>query len=455
VEEKLDKVRINEFIEAIMKVARGDYSVQIEMTEENNHLDALACGINMMVDDIRVIQETRLENERINLLNVQLQKAKDVAEESERLKSAFLANMSHEIRTPMNGILGFAELLEEPGLTGDEQREYVSIIQKSGLRMLNIINDIVSISKVESGQMEVTISQTDLNVQIEYIYKFFKPEAEQLGLNFFYKKALNAKAAIVKTDREKIYAILTNLVKNALKFTSAGSIELGYQMKDNYIEFFVCDTGIGIPKEQQQIIFERFRQGSESLNRNYEGAGLGLSISKAYVEMLGGRIWVESDPGKGSTFYFTIPLNAISEEPQVNVNDKKIMHENDQLHLKVPVLKILIAEDDSASARLLSMSVKIFGSDVMMASTGFDAIDACRNNQNIDLVLMDIKMPDMDGYEATRQIRQFNKDLIIIAQTAYSLKGDREKALAAGCNDYISKPIDRILLMNLINKYFN
>ena len=437
-----------------MKVARGDYSVQIELSKESDHLDALAIGINMMVDDIRISHETRLENERINLLNVQLLKAKEIAEESDRLKSAFLANMSHEIRTPMNGILGFAELLKEPGLTGDEQQEYISIIQKSGVRMLNIINDIVSISKVESGQMEVSITEIDINDQLEYIHTFFKPEADQHGLQLFFKKALHLKATIVKTDKEKIYAILTNLVKNALKFTYKGSIELGYKIKDDYFEFFVCDTGVGIPKEQQQFIFERFRQGSESLNRNYEGAGLGLSISKAFVEMLGGRIWVESELGKGSIFYFTIPRNANQEEKQINENDKKTMDENNQLHTKAPGLKILIVEDDSASARLLSMSVKVFGGDVMMAGTGFEAIDACRNNQDIDLVLMDIKMPDMDGYEATTLIRQFNKDIIIIAQTSYSLTGDREKALAAGCNDYISKPIDRTSLMNLINKYF-
>ena len=449
-EEKLDKVRINEFIDAIMKVARGDYSVQIELTDENNHLDALACGINMMVDDLMVMHKTRLENERINLLNVQLLKAKEIAEESDRLKSAFLANMSHEIRTPMNGILGFAELLKEPDLSGDEQQEYISIIQKSGARMLNIINDIVSISKVESGQMEVSISATDINDLLEHIHNFFKPEAEQHGLQLFFKKVLHPNAAIVKTDKEKIYAILTNLVKNALKFTKKGSIELGCQMKDNYFEFFVRDTGIGISKEQQQFIFERFRQGSESLSRNYEGAGLGLSISKAYVEMLGGCIQVESEPGKGSTFYFTIPYNADQEEQQVN--NKKAMEEYKLVHPEVHGLKILIVEDDTASAKLLSIAVKIFGGDIIMVNTGFEAVEACHNHPDIDLVLMDIKMPDMDGYEATRQIRRFNKDLIIIAQTAYSLVGDREKAVAAGCNDYISKPINKTLLIDLIYK---
>jgi PAS domain S-box-containing protein len=244
----------------------------------------------------------------------ELVKAKEQAEESDRLKSAFLANMSHEIRTPMNGILGFTELLKEPGLTSEEQKKYVNIIENSGDRLLNIINDIISISKVESGQMTVFISETNVNTQIEYIYSFFKPEAEQKGLLVFFKNKLQASEAIIKTDREKFYAILTNLVKNAIKFTLQGVIEIGCVKKGSYLEFFVKDTGIGVRQEQRKLIFERFRQGSESLNRNYEGAGLGLSISKAYVEMLGGKIWVESEEWKGSAFRFTLPANLIPQK---------------------------------------------------------------------------------------------------------------------------------------------
>jgi len=232
---------------------------------------------------------------------------KEKAEESDRLKSAFLANMSHEIRTPMNGILGFAGLLKEPDLTGEEQKKYISIIEKSGARMLNIINDIINISKVESGQMEIFVSETGINEQIEYIFTFFKVEVEQKGLQIFYKNQLPAKEAIIKTDREKILAILTNLVKNAIKFTHEGSIEIGYMLKGEFLEFYVKDSGEGIRQEQREIIFERFRQGSTLNTRNYEGSGLGLSISKAYVEMLGGKIRVESVSGKGSIFYFTIP----------------------------------------------------------------------------------------------------------------------------------------------------
>jgi len=377
--------------------------------------------------------------------------AKEQAEESDRLKSAFLANMSHEIRTPMNGILGFAELLKEPNLSGVEQQEYIHIIEKSGTRMLNIINDIMSISKVESGQMETNIKETNINKQIDYLYTFFKPEAEQKGLQLFFKKSLSDKEAILLTDKEKIYAILTNLVKNAIKFTPTGSIEFGYERKDKYLEFFVKDTGPGIREEQKNFVFERFRQGSESLSRNYEGAGLGLTISKAFVEMLGGKIWIESSVGKGSEFYFTIPY-------VIKTNEKKptkSLVSADEAENQLNKLKILIAEDDKLSSILLGKVVRNFSKEVIIVKNGVEAVEACCDNPDIDLILMDIKMPLMDGYEATRLIRKFNPDVVIIAQSAFALTGDQDKAIAAGCNDYLTKPIIRKDLMEHLSKYFN
>ena len=247
--------------------------------------------------------------------------AKERAEESDRLKSAFLANMSHEIRTPMNGILGFAELLKEPDLTGEQQQEYIRIIEKSGTRMLNIINDIVDISKIESGQMKVSLSETNVNDQIEYLFKFFKTEAESKGIQLFSKCALSVKEAVLLTDREKLYAILTNLIKNAIKYTKSGTIEFGYDFDsvkdkaclvstDKTIEFYVKDTGIGIPTDRQDAIFERFIQADIADKMARQGAGLGLAISRAYVQMLGGKIWVDSEDGKGSTFYFVLPYQA-------------------------------------------------------------------------------------------------------------------------------------------------
>jgi len=381
--------------------------------------------------------------------------AKEMAEENNRLKSAFLANMSHEIRTPMNGILGFAGLLLDPHLTGDEQQSYIHIIEKSGIRMLNIINDIVSISKVESGQTEICITETDINEKIEYISTFFRPEVEGKGMNIFFKTPLSGKEAIIKTDKEKIYAILSNLVKNAIKFTNTGTIELGYERKENYLEFYVKDTGIGVSQVQKEFIFERFRQGSESLTRNYEGAGLGLSISKAYVEMLGGKIWVDSEVGKGSIFYFTIPYNYEPEEKDLLENVISVEDSYNQIDPEVSGLKILIAEDEEISEILIKKLVERCGKEVLIARTGVEAVEICRNNPDLDLVLMDIKMPYMDGYEATRQIRQFNKVVIIFAQTAFALSGDREYAIEAGCNDYISKPYGQYLLFTLMKKYFS
>jgi len=380
-----------------------------------------------------------------------LVQAKEKAEESDRLKSSFLANMSHEIRTPMNGIMGFAELLKEPNLSGDEQQEYIHIIQKSGTRMLNIINDIISISKVESGQMDVYITDTNINKQIDYLYTFFKPEAEQKGLQLFFKKPLSSKEATLKTDKEKVYAILTNLVKNAIKFTPAGSIEFGYERKDKFLEFFVKDTGPGILEEQRKFIFERFRQGSESLNRNYEGAGLGLTISKAFVEMLGGEIWVKSSEGKGSEFYFTIPYTVKTNEKKRSRNTVSV----DEAEYPIKKLKILIAEDDKISSVLLGKVVRNFSKEVLIVKNGIEAVEACCDNPDIDLILMDIKMPLLDGYEATRLIRKFNTDVVIIAQSAFALTGDQDKAITAGCNDYLTKPIIRKELMDHLNKYFN
>jgi PAS domain S-box-containing protein len=395
-------------------------------------------------------KELAFQNQEKEKRSAELIIAKDKAEESDRLKTAFLANMSHEIRTPMNGILGFSELLKEPNLTGEEQQKYIRVIEKSGARMLNIINDIVSISKVESGLMEISVSETNINKQIEDIYTLFKPEAEQKGLRLGYHNSLHENDAIISSDNEKIYAILTNLVKNAIKFCDTGNIEFGYHLKNSFMEFYVKDTGIGIPKARQQAIFDRFVQADIADKRAFQGAGLGLSISKAYVEMLGGKIWVESEEGSGSVFHFTIPYHVKRVEKTINGNVSGFAAIN-----HFPKLKILIVEDDETSEMLINMMVEPFSREVLIAGTGLEAIEICRNNPDIDMILMDIKMPVMDGYTATRQIRQFNKKVIIIAQTAFGLTGDREDALEAGCNDYLSKPFNKSSLTALMTKYVN
>ena len=384
----------------------------------------------------------------------ELIKAKERAEESDRLKTAFLANMSHEIRTPMNGILGFAELLRMPGLSGDQQQEYIGIIKKSGERMLNIINDIVDVSKIEAGLIDVVTKESNINEQTAFIHTFFKPQADEKGIKLLYKNGLPAQEAHIITDREKVYAILTNLVKNAIKYSDKGTVEFGYnlvtaQHATPLLGFYVKDTGIGIPADRQHAIFDRFIQADIADTRAFQGAGLGLTISKAYVEMLGGKLWVESEEGKGSTFFFTIPYHPVQKQKAADTALVSPAGATEQ----IKKLKILLVEDDDISVILLMVVLRAISAETLVVNTGAEAVEACHNNPDIGLVMMDIKMPVMDGYEATRQIRKFNKDVVIIAQTAYGLSGDEEKAKSAGCNDYMSKPLDIAILKKMIMKY--
>ncbi len=388
------------------------------------------------------------------LAELELKRAKERAEESDRLKTAFLANMSHEIRTPMNGILGFAELLKNPELTGDEQKEFIGIIEKSGARMLNIINDIVDISRIEAGLMQLDIRETDINDQLSYIYSFFKPEVEAKGIKFLLRDYLPAHECCVFTDREKSYAILINLVKNAIKYTERGSIEFGCYRKGNFIEFYVQDTGIGIPEDRQDAIFERFIQADIADKMARQGAGLGLSISKAYIGMLGGEIWVKSAERIGSSFYFTLPYNSGPVKKEKRAEFIFEIPEND-FYNEDHLLKILIAEDDETSEQLLSRALNKVSKVIYKAKTGFEAVEIFRNNPDIDVIFMDLLMPGLNGFEATSQIRQLNKHVVIIAQTALGFSDDEQKAIEAGCNDYLVKPVKKDELITLIKKYSN
>jgi PAS domain S-box-containing protein len=414
--------------------------VWYEAVAQNFLNNSLINAVVVNVRDITRIKQTERE----------LIKAKEVAEESDRLKSAFLANMSHEIRTPMNGILGFAELLKQPTLKGADQQKYIQIIERSGHRMLNIINDIIDISKVEAGLMKLDINQSNINEQVEYIYTFFKPEVQAKRLNFLLKTPLPANEAVVFTDREKLFAILTNLVKNAIKYTPFGTIEMGYELKAPFFEFFVKDTGIGVPEDRQTAIFERFVQADIEDRQVYQGAGLGLAISKAYVEMLGGKIWVESTIGKGSQFYFTIPWS------QNNQAESIIINQPDQLCIDPKALcklKILLVEDDPTSTFLLKEFTASYCKELIHTSNGIEAVSLFKQHNDFDLVLMDIQLPGQDGYNAIKEIRSINPKVLIIAQTAYGLAGDREKALEAGSNDYLAKPISGLKLMQCVVKH--
>lgn len=444
-----------DFRELVMDKIRTGYEDQYEVeglrkNGEHYPLRIAARNIQYRGQNVRVTEFRDITEQKQS--EKDLFEAKEKAEESDRLKSAFLANMSHEIRTPMNGIMGFANLLKQPGLGGEKQQQYIDIIQKSGARMLNIINDIVDISKIESGQMAVSISRTDIDLLIRQLHDFFKPEVEQKGMQINITKS--GKLPLIRTDEQKLSAILTNLIKNAIKYSDKGAIELGYHIKKTSgqaeLEFFVKDKGIGIPADKISSIFERFIQADIDDQKALQGAGLGLAISKAYVEMLGGKIRVESEVEKGSDFYFTIPYPIDQEEK----GKLPITKSGEKLMDRTRELKILIVEDDKDSELLLTLSVEQFSRETLIALNGIEAVEACRQNPDIDLVLMDIKMPQLNGLSATEQIREFNKEVVIIAQTAYGFSQDWKKSLDAGCNDYISKPINIDELVKLIHKYF-
>ncbi len=368
--------------------------------------------------------------------------AKEQAEESDRLKSAFLANISHEIRTPMNGILGFSVLLKEPKLTGTEQAEYIDLIHQSGERMLNLINDIIDISRIEAGEKNLQISEITVNEMMLDIKTAFQPEANSKGLRLTCTTALADNESIITTDSEKLNQILTNLIRNALKFTSKGGVDIGYTKKEGTLEFYVIDSGVGIPKEMKDKIFEQFRQVDNSLTRNHEGSGLGLSITKSYVEMLGGTLVVESLEGAGSKFSFTLPYST-SESRNIEHPTARTQPPPDA----APVLTILIVEDDEVSSLLLKKNLKGDNISLLLANNGWEALRLVEYHPEINLVLMDIKMPVMNGYEATIKIKQLRPDLTVIAQSAFTSKVEIEEAYKAGCDAFLTKPIDKYKLL--------
>lgn len=418
--------------------------------------DAEVHLIGFVSGNEQFFQYTLVDITKRKLAEKELIGAKERAEESDRLKTAFLANMSHEIRTPMNGILGFAELLKTPGISDEDIQTYLQIIEKSGQRLLGIINDVIDISKIEAGLMKTEMTLLNANEITEYIYSFFKPEAQSKGLLLVLRNSFPASKAEITTDKEKLYAILTNLVKNAIKFTDQGSIEFGYIERIGFLEFYVRDTGVGVPVDRQKAIFERFIQADIADKMARQGSGLGLPITKAYVEMLGGQMWMHSEENVGSCFYFTLPYsnkNVNGDLVHCTCNKTQQEISSGELPSDRAEVKILIADDDAASARLLSLMIGSNNIIYLFARNGCEAVEICGKNPDIDIILMDIRMPIMNGFEATQQIRTFNGNVPIIAQTAFGYQSDCQKALEAGCNEYLSKPIKREVLQEMIRKY--
>ncbi len=397
---------------------------------------------------IQKTHEIEAQNEEYRVINEELYEAKQKAEESDRLKSAFLANMSHEIRTPMNGILGFSQLLTNPNVSEVDVKEYVDVVQSCGRQLLGIINDLIDISKIEANQITISESDVNLNQILHEQFLLFRPKANEKGLELTYSKGLPDELSLIRTDAGRVRQIINNLLINALKFTHEGNIHFGYTQKGKYLQFFVEDTGVGISPEDFDTIFERFSQVETRISEQTGGTGLGLAISKAFVKKLGGEIWVESLKDKGSTFRFTLPYRQVVDNQLVEY----ISYEQPINPIERQV-NILVAEDDDVNYYYIKEILSAQNFKLTRATNGQEAVELVRSNPGFDIVLMDIKMPKLDGYAATGQIKRIRADLPIIAQTAYAFASDRDKAIQAGCDDHISKPIDRTQMLTLISKY--
>jgi signal transduction histidine kinase len=380
-----------------------------------------------------------------------LEYAKLKAQESDMLKTAFLANMSHEIRTPLNGILGFSQLLYQNDLGQEKKKSYIESITSCGNHLLSIVNDIIDIAQIEAGQLTLAESEFDLIKIMEEIYGIFRINKKIVTNNIELKLTLPTKQSIpIRSDKARLKQILFNILNNAVKFTDTGSITFGLEIeKQGMLKFYVKDTGIGIPEIEFQHIFERFRQVELPKERLNEGNGLGLSISKALVNLLGGEIWLESELGKGTVFYFTIKANILE-------NAESSGKENSSLSKK-PLFankKILVVEDEETNFDFIQSLLDACQTTIFWAKNGEEAIEIAKK-EDIDIILMDMKLPIKSGYDAVKEIRMLKPDIPIIAQTAYAMAGDKEKILNAGCNDYISKPIKVRDLILKMHHYLN
>ena len=380
-------------------------------------------------------------SERIEHIN-ELKAAKEKAEKADRLKSIFLANMSHEIRTPLNGIMGFSELMAiKKNLTESQRHEFISIIMNSSEKLLRIVNDILDISALENGSLQLQNKSFALSRLLQDLYNIYARKLTQEGSKLRIRLKEGFENIALFSDESRLNQIFTNLIDNAIKFTREGSIEFGVDhVTDEEITFFVKDTGIGIKKKHMTVIFDRFRQAELSLNRTYGGNGLGLAIIKELLDLMNGRVWVESKYGVGSCFYFSMPFHKAGEKKTMDA-EKTGMRQD-----AFTRLKILVVEDDEVNLLYITELLRETGAEIVVASDGKSALESVRSNP-CDVILMDVRLPDMNGFEVVREIRKFNPRVPIIAQTAYAMHRDEADAYAAGCTDYLSKPIQQELLM--------
>ncbi len=432
-------------IEKLQKALNINKIYSISLARNNKLLGNISIlTLNKTIIQFKHIIETFAHQVSVALhrsqLEYELVSAKLKAEESDRLKTAFLANMSHEIRTPMNGILGFAEMLNDDNLPEVERKKYLDIINSNGKVLINLIDDIIDFAKIEAGQIKVLKHEFSLNTLLSQIYNSFLSESLKIDseVELILEKSLEDVNSFIRTDPVRLRQILTNLIGNAYKFTTKGHIKFGYHVRNkNIIEFYVEDTGIGISDEKLKAVFERFVQADNSRSRRYSGSGLGLAISKGFTELLGGEMWAESTVSQGSTFYFSIPYEGVK-----NVVSEETRAAQPKSQYNWSGIKVLIAEDDFFSFKFLEGFLKQTKAQVLHAEDGSKALKICQENKDLDIVLMDVQMPEMNGLDATTAIKKIRKNLPIIAQTANAIAEEKQKCFEAGFDDFVTKPIN-------------
>ncbi len=434
----------------IDKVENSDY---IAIRKDGRRFPALVYSNTIVKNDAisgrrGIIIDATLRNKYIETL----QKETERAVNSDKLKSSFLANMSHEIRTPMNSIIGFSNLLTTDTIPMEQKMEFIKYIQSSGRILLNLIDDIIDIAKIEAGEIKIKHGQCEpKKIIIELIKTFegYKSTIGKVDIEIIIK--LPKDDIVFRTDPFRLRQIITNLVSNAIKFTEKGSVTIECSIKnDRFIEFSINDTGIGMTKEEMNVIFSRFKRTSNSEEKNISGTGLGLTISKNLVELLGGQMWVSSVPEEGTRFWFQLPYTRILDS---SVISQKIQSSSGETSYNWKGRTILVAEDDDNSFIYVKGILHKTYAHVVHAVNGREAVEAVKLTDNIDLVLMDIRMPFLDGYAATKEIKKTHPGLPVIAQTAYAMDGDKEKSILSGCDDYLTKPIEPSKLLDKISQF--
>lgn len=442
-----DLLKVKETLKSHYSRENDYYRVEVRMrTADNDWKWILAAGRVCEWSDDRPLRMVGIHTDIDYRMKMEekLKEAISKAQESERLKSAFLANLSHEIRTPMNGITGFIDLLESDDIPDKQKKHYHDTIRASSHKLLGIVSDIMDISKIEAGQLEIFQSAVNLEKLFDEMYREYLPVMPG-NVKFRMEKGELKKGQDILTDQSKIRKVFDNLISNAVKFTSEGDIRISYKQAGDNIEFSVEDTGEGIEPVLHDAVFENFRQADTRPARRRGGTGLGLSICRAYINKMGGSIWLESEKGKGSTFYFTLPYRAVEDKGQkVRAGDSTGINKGGV---------VLVVEDELFNYIFAEQVLKTRGYQVLHSETGREAIEFISLYPDISLVIMDIRLPDITGYEATRRIKQIRPRLPVLALTAMALSGDRESALEAGCDDYLKKPISKENLLDAVT-YF-